>query len=343
MLTTIEGKRRLEESLFSAPRQVWLTFCREYNLFLNFGQHCIVVLKDRNGQGLQDIRTPAENEDAAQRIVEFIREKATDPDTVLHCSVAGGRKTMGVYMGYALQLFGREGDTLSHVLVYPSEMEFCRDFFYPPKQPTRFQTRDLNNSPMEVPSEAIRIDAAEIPFVRLRHILETSWLRLDFRSLVDRTQHRLNDRQISIALDLEGKQVAFAVGEGKPVVVRFGPKRGKGWNLSSLEGAYYSAFLLKTKGGAGARDTIALVRRLYKDFYLGGRRAGHVEGIRSDVKTKMNAKVEKALAEAGLAPASVYVLVPAGQETIPLDPGQIQVQKARKDGRKEARLRRRGM
>jgi CRISPR-associated protein (TIGR02584 family) len=39
-----------------------------------------------------------------------------DPQASLHVSIAGERKTMGFYVGYALSLFGRTQGRLSHVL-----------------------------------------------------------------------------------------------------------------------------------------------------------------------------------------------------------------------------------
>ena len=48
-----------------------------------------------------------------------MREITADPQASLHVSIAGGRKTMGFYVGYALSLFGRAQDRLSHVLVPP--------------------------------------------------------------------------------------------------------------------------------------------------------------------------------------------------------------------------------
>ena len=56
-----------------------------------------------------------------------------DDDTQLMVSIAGGRKTMGYYAGYALTLFGRHQDQLSHVLV-SEEFEGNRDFFFPTRQ-----------------------------------------------------------------------------------------------------------------------------------------------------------------------------------------------------------------
>lgn len=41
----------------------------------------------------------------------------SDHNNIVHCSLAGGRKTMSISMVVAMMLFGRETDTLSHVLV----------------------------------------------------------------------------------------------------------------------------------------------------------------------------------------------------------------------------------
>jgi CRISPR-associated protein (TIGR02584 family) len=59
-----------------------------------------------------------------------VRELTADPDCAIHASIAGGRKTMGFYLGYALSLFGRPQDRLSHVLV-SSPFESNQNFFYP--------------------------------------------------------------------------------------------------------------------------------------------------------------------------------------------------------------------
>lgn len=66
---------------------------------------------------MDDIISPEDNERAADCITAWIKDAAADDDAALHVSLAGGRKTMGYYVGYALSLFGRAQDRLSHVLV----------------------------------------------------------------------------------------------------------------------------------------------------------------------------------------------------------------------------------
>ena len=85
--------------------------------------------------------TAADSAAVADQILAFIRHLTADPTTRLHCSLAGGRKTLSVLLGFALQLFGRPQDTLLHVLV-DEELEGHRDFFYPTRAPHLISTKD---------------------------------------------------------------------------------------------------------------------------------------------------------------------------------------------------------
>jgi hypothetical protein len=73
---------------------------------------------------------------------------------------------MGFYIGYALSLFGRPQDRLSHVLVSPP-FESLKEFFYP--SPHTRLIHDRNGQPLDA-NEA-RVHLGEIPFVRLRYDL----------------------------------------------------------------------------------------------------------------------------------------------------------------------------
>lgn len=106
-------------------------------------------ITDANGVPLTDIITAQDNEGAANFITNKVREFTQNENASLHASIAGGRKTMSYYMGYALSLYGRMQDRLSHVLV--DESLITRgDFFFPQ------------------PEETIEVRLANVPFVRLR-------------------------------------------------------------------------------------------------------------------------------------------------------------------------------
>lgn len=126
ILTTAEGYQRAKLTLINDG---WLArFCRDYHLQQpQFSESSIHVLQQVNGESLIDIRTQADNQAIADAITEWIRTFTADPDINLHVSIAGGRKTMGFYAGYALSLYGRTNDRLSHVLVstdYETQLQF---------------------------------------------------------------------------------------------------------------------------------------------------------------------------------------------------------------------------
>lgn len=164
LLTTAEGAMRARLMLLEGETGHFHRLCADYGLQgrVRFGADDIIVV-EAGGQALNDIRTPAENAMAADAITAFVRELCADEESAVHVSIAGGRKSMGYYMGYALSLFGREQDRLSHVLVN-EPFESLPDFFYPPPRPR--VVFGVGNRPASTADA--RIELAEIPFVRLR-------------------------------------------------------------------------------------------------------------------------------------------------------------------------------
>ncbi|MBV6479135.1 MAG: hypothetical protein HGGPFJEG_01896 [Ignavibacteria bacterium] len=158
---------------------------------------------------LYDIRTDEHNILFPNRICEVIRENSEDNNTTLHCSISGGRKTMSVFMGYALSLFGRNQDKLYHVLT-KEENEKNRLYFFPSKA-----------------NKKSEIELSNIPFVRLRGILKdkSQFLKSNFSEIVRITQNELskfssgklyidvNRREIwfglNAKLNIEPKQIEF--------------------------------------------------------------------------------------------------------------------------------------
>ena len=175
LITTEEGAERAKLSLLH-PQSGWFHRLRaDYNLPpIAFGPEYIHVLKDASGRPLGDIRTPEDNERAADTITDVVRELTQDDDCALHVSIAGGRKTMGFYLGYALSLYGREQDRLSHVLV-SAPYESHREFFYPTPRSELIHTPGPNSRPYD--ARDAKVTLAEIPFVRLRDGLDSDLMK----------------------------------------------------------------------------------------------------------------------------------------------------------------------
>jgi len=165
LLSTNEGAKRAKLLLLSDQPGWFHRLCAEYDLQgIEFLEENIHILCDRDGKPMDDIRTAEDNECAADYITEQVRLLTGDADSALHVSLAGGRKTMGFYAGYALSLFGRPQDRLSHVLAQ-SDYEFATDFFYPSASRRVIEGKD--KKPLDAAEAKLML--AEIPVVSMRH------------------------------------------------------------------------------------------------------------------------------------------------------------------------------
>lgn len=172
LITTDEGAERARLSLLSESPGGFHALRRDYGLpEIDFPESNIHVLLDAEGNPLSDIRSPEDNRLAADLITTTLRDLTADPDSALHVSIAGGRKTMGFFMGYALTLFGRPQDRLSHVLV-SEPFESCARFYYPTPYSNTIEV--ANNRLADTKNAQVTL--AEIPFVSLRHGMPDSLL-----------------------------------------------------------------------------------------------------------------------------------------------------------------------
>lgn len=188
LLTTSEGARLAKAALLHPDGGQFHALLADYPALGRpvFPEAHIHVIAGPDGQPLADIRTPAENAAAADAITARVAELTRDDGAALHVSIAGGRKTMGFYLGYAFSLYARPQDRLSHVLVSPP-FESHPEFFFPPAQPRRLTTRDNRH----IDTADAEVTLAEIPVVLLRHGLPEA-LRQGRAGYVD-TVAALND------------------------------------------------------------------------------------------------------------------------------------------------------
>lgn len=165
LITTVLGRNRAERDLLDPRDGQFHAFCREYGMSgkIHFDASYIKVICDEKGVPLPDIRTPEENSCAADEIASLVQVLCRDEMAALHVSIAGGRKSMGFFLGYALSLFARPQDRLSHVLV-SEPFESNRDFFFPSRMPKELVAADGR----KLDASAARVMLASIPLVRLR-------------------------------------------------------------------------------------------------------------------------------------------------------------------------------
>ncbi len=171
IITTLHGRRRCEEMIKAYPGGRFYTFCQEYGLNPMDMPISIHVITDENDHALEDIRDVRDNESAANFIDGKIQELCAREEVTLLASLSGGRKTMSAYMAYAMQMYGRRRDRLYHVLVSPPELEFSRDFFYPPSGNRDVLVKNAGGE-VTVSARDIVITNAEIPFIRISDFLD---------------------------------------------------------------------------------------------------------------------------------------------------------------------------
>lgn len=204
VISTGEGAERARLSLLDPCTGQFHALCRDYGLQdILFTPENIHVIEDASGNTLSDIRTPEDNLRAADYIVHFVRNFCSDASSMLHVSIAGGRKSMGFFAGYALSLFGRTQDRLSHVLVN-DPFESLPDFFFPPTQGKVLHSRNSNRP---VHTSDARIMLADIPFVRLRGGVPQNLQdkKVSFHETVEEVQSGLHF--VSLSFDLPNKSI----------------------------------------------------------------------------------------------------------------------------------------
>lgn len=183
VITTSKGKKEIYEGLIT--HQNLEKLCHELRKpIIHFSDSSILVVPDAQGHPVEDARSLEDHEALANFIMTTVRDATSDDGTRIHASIAGGRKTMTFYLGYAMSLFGRHFDKLSHVLISEG-FEHCTTFFYPTREDYWVKTR----AGQELNAKDAEVTLADIPFMRQRSLMPDLIKRVEnkinFRLLVD--------------------------------------------------------------------------------------------------------------------------------------------------------------
>ncbi|WHZ09648.1 MAG: CRISPR-associated protein, Csx3 family [Burkholderiaceae bacterium] len=268
-----------------------------------FNERHIHVIRDGAGDPLADIRTPEQNALAADSITALMSELTRDDDAQLHVSIAGGRKTMGFYLGYAFSLFARPQDELSHVLV-SSPFEGHPEFFFPPATPRRLATRDGQH----IDTADASITLARIPVVRLRHGQPQALLdrQASFGETVAAIQRSLEPPHLLIDLNQQRVECGGKAVQLAPALLAW----LAWWAQSALQGRGSQSWL-----SADPQEFLALYERVVTVDAVAyeNARARLKDGMEKEFFQQNNAKLERQLkTQLGLA-ASPYLLATIGK------------------------------
>ena len=188
IITTLRGAKHVREGLCPNTANQLGRLCADYAIPMPlFDTSHIHLITDAAGQALEDVRSNTDNTHAADFISRVVRQFTADEQASLHVSLSGGRRTMTYYIGYALSLFGRSQDRLSHVVV-DSEYFFNHEFYYPPPRATWVVRMDGTG----FDAAKVEVTLSDIPFVRLRDGLPQALLAGDasFSSTIAAAQRR---------------------------------------------------------------------------------------------------------------------------------------------------------
>ena len=211
VLTTAKGKIQIRSRLFNDG--IFAQFLKDFQLSnIQFDDSTVHVITHQ-GEELEDLKTLEDNELAANETCRLIKLFTEDDDSTLHVSIAGGRKTMGFYAGYALSLYGRAQDSMSHVLV-SEEFEFATNFYYP--TPYEYFV-SKHNSQERLNAQYAKVFLANIPFVRLRHTLpDTHPLKMESYQFSDVVE-QINQANQKLSLEIDTTHQYIRVNGGDSI------------------------------------------------------------------------------------------------------------------------------
>lgn len=130
----------------------------------------ILLMEHDDGEPVLDGREEGDQQSIADSITRIVAKFTADENCRIHASIAGGRKTMAFYMGYAMSMFGRNHDVLSHVFV-SKDFEFSEQFFFP-----TLNDNYIIKGDMSLNTKDAKVTLAEIPFVRMRNMIDQGFI-----------------------------------------------------------------------------------------------------------------------------------------------------------------------
>ena len=305
VITTLGGREQVRLQLLGEHGH-FAKFLSDFDIRvpIKFDLSTVHTISNALGQLLMDLRTPDDNEAAADFITEKIREVTNNDNSELHVSLAGGRKSMGFYAGYALSLFGRARDRLSHVLV-SAEYESLSEFYYPTPKSHTISTKSDSNKKLD--AALAEVFLAEIPFVRLRGFLPDGALinKARFSELVALVEELTKFPKLTVI----PQKKQLLVGE-IPI------------HLSPREMALYTVFVKAAKAGKSVisvpkKGSVRLSREFLTELHAIKGELANTElttaslshGMERDyfdqIKSRLNKSLEKALGVQGSQPYKV--------------------------------------
>lgn len=187
----------------------------------------IYVAKTGNGEDVDDLMSTEANMLDAEMIHKVVGQLCNDTSLTIYASLAGGRKTMSSHLLSAMQLYGRQGDKVLHILL-EQNYEGIQGFYFP-GQP-QLTNVDPNLRGNRVDPSNVSVSLIEVPFVKIGSLVEgirTDLQLTSYSALIDKANEQIalmSKRPFQYAtLDINSKILSFDY-LGAPYNIRLSPK-----------------------------------------------------------------------------------------------------------------------
>lgn len=225
----------------------------DYNLPpITFTEELVHIIPDSEGNLVDDARSKADQVALADFITSKVRELTDRENTTIFASLAGGRKTMTFFLGYAMSLFGRRQDSLSHVLVSDG-YENLQGFYYPTPEVKALKNREG----IALDAKNAVVELADIPFIRMREEMPTRITDSKQASSYIETVELMNlvEQEPRIDINLKGKDSSFKL-------------NGQELTLTPVNMMFYTWMALRAKFNLGGIPYITKGEPIYKSQKL---------------------------------------------------------------------------
>jgi CRISPR-associated protein (TIGR02584 family) len=165
-----------------------------------FESEDILVPIDADGVAISDVQSASEMEAIAQFLLSLVKDLTASDDICVHASLAGGRKTMTFYLSYAMSIYGRPQDSLSHVFV--SDPYESTAFYYPTLNSKIISTR---KGPRD--AQYAEVNLASIPYVQLRSNLPVKFIEKTISFKETEQFYNTLNAPLSLEIDVPNKSI----------------------------------------------------------------------------------------------------------------------------------------
>ena len=161
---------KLEQAIGLKPKSILLT------------EDNIIVLKDENGNAIEDVRTTEDANQERLTLFKLFCELTQNENNRLTVSIAGGRKTTSASIALALQIYGRERDELIHVMVPENKRQenTKEPWFFPENDDEKIE---VSNLPI---IKTRKLMGRNLPIDSPENLLEVAQIRLNELTPIDR-------------------------------------------------------------------------------------------------------------------------------------------------------------